>query len=85
MIMFRLSFLVRRLLIVCALLMTNHLYLQLCIAFVQEIGVLIVVGWMNPYASRGKWRRELLNESFITLTIYHVLCFSDHNGVEMRT
>ena len=45
---------------------------------------MIILGWMQPYQELGKWKRELLNEYFITLTIYHVMCFTSGNSVEMR-
>ena len=79
------SFLLRRIAIIYALLMTTHLWLQIMIAFAQEIIVLIILGWMNPYAENGKWKREILNEWFIILTIYHVICFTEGNSVTMRT
>jgi len=82
---FRVSFLLRRIAIIYALLMTTHLWLQIVIAFAQEMIVLIILGWMNPYEEKWKWKREILNEWFITLTIYHVICFTDGNSVEMRT
>ena len=65
--------------------MTTHLWLQLVIAFVQELVSLIIIGWMNPYAMLGKWKREMVNEYFITLTIYHVMCFTDGNSALMKT
>ena len=85
MIAFRVWFMLRRIAVICALLLTTHLWLQMIIAFAQEIITLIIIGWMNPYDRRGKWRREILNEWFITLTIYHVICFTESNSIEMRT
>ena len=46
--------------------------------------VVFVIGWMQPYETKNKWKRELLNEYFIMLTIYHVMCFTESNPVQMR-
>lgn len=81
---FRVSFLLRRIVIISALLLTDQLWLQISMAFIQEITVMIILGWMQPYEEASKWRRELLNEWFITITIYHVMCFTETNSVEMR-
>ena len=82
---FRVWFLLRRIAIICALLLTTHLWLQIITAFAQEVIALIILGWMSPYKEKEKWKREILNEWFITLTIYHVICFTESNSFEMRT
>ena len=46
---FRVWFLLRRIAIICALLLTTHLWLQIIIAFSQEVITIIILGWMNPY------------------------------------
>ena len=46
--------------------------------------VIFVLGWMQPYETKSKWKRELLNEYFIILTIYHVMCFTEGNPISTR-
>ena len=36
----------------------------------------LVIGFAEPYKSRGKWLNELINEFMIMIAIYHVMCFT---------
>ena len=73
---FRAQFYLRRVLLVIAILLTDHVCYQLMILFAQVFIQIFVIGSLNPYKLKAKRDRELINEFVIVLAVYHVMCFT---------
>ena len=73
---FRFMFLFRRLLLALNIVLVENLCFQLMIGFMQCTMTLIIIGFVEPYELKSKWKKELVNEQFILATVYFAMCFS---------
>ena len=74
--LFRASFYARRFLVIVAILFAKKVCFQILILVLQVVLNIIVVGTADPYESRSRRFRELLNEFAIMTAVYHVMCFT---------
>ena len=72
-------FLLRRTVYIFVPLLIKRLDYQLFTLFAQNIAVIIIYGNYQPHVFKERTKIELMNESFIIMFLYHLICYTDFN------